>query len=148
MFKTIVWATDGSEAADRALPYAKALAEQHQAALVVVHCEEFLVGPRAGGDPVDPGEEGLQSKIKRQVEELSKEGIGATFKLAGGPSLVGAGHLIADAAREAGADLIVAGTRGHTAIGGLLLGSVTQRLLHLASCPVLVVPSGGVTGES
>lgn len=32
------------------------------------------------------------------------------------------------------------GTRGYPAIGGLLLGSVTQRLLHIAPCPVLTVP--------
>ena len=49
-------------------------------------------------------------------------------------------HMIADVARGFGADVVVVGTRGHTAIGGLLLGSVTQRLLHIATCPVLAIP--------
>ncbi|MDX6598141.1 MAG: hypothetical protein QOE87_2028 [Gaiellales bacterium] len=53
----------------------------------------------------------------------------------GGPA-----HVIAEVAENAKAEVIVTGTRGHTAIAGLLLGSVTQRLLHLAHCPVLVVP--------
>ena len=36
--------------------------------------------------------------------------------------------------------MIVVGTRGRTALSGLLLGGVTQRLLHIAPCPVLAVP--------
>jgi nucleotide-binding universal stress UspA family protein len=60
----------------------------------------------------------------------------------------GAAHMIADVARGFGADVVVVGTRGHTAIGGLLLGSVTQRLLHVAPCPVLAVPAlGSAAGE-
>ncbi len=55
----------------------------------------------------------------------------------------GAAHSIADAAQESGSDVIVVGTRGHTALGGLLVGSVTERLLHIAPCPVLAVPTRG-----
>ena len=47
---------------------------------------------------------------------------------------------IEDFAAEAKADLIVVGTRGHSPIAGLLLGSVTQRLFHIARRPVLAVP--------
>jgi nucleotide-binding universal stress UspA family protein len=49
--------------------------------------------------------------------------------------------VIAEIAKEEGADLIVAGTRGHGPIAGLLLGSVTHRLVQIAPCPVLVVPT-------
>src|SRR4249920_2023428 len=75
MFKSIVWATDGSESADLALPYAKALVAEHDATLEVVHCVEFVRGPRAGGLPVHPDEDELKAKITRQVAELAEEGI-------------------------------------------------------------------------
>ncbi len=139
MFKTIVWATDGSEAADMALPYAKALAEGDGRQLFVVHGKELLVG-RAGGYPVLADEDELEAKIRHQVDEARIEGIDATFKLVTDVASHAA-HMIADVARDVGADVIVVGTRGHAPVAGLLLGSVTQRLLHIAPCPVLAVPS-------
>jgi len=148
MFETIVWATDGSEAADRGLPYVKELAGRFGARVVVVHSEEFLLGPRAGGAPVHPDEEQLQAKIKAQVHELADAGFDAGWKLVGGPSLIGAAHMVADVAREADADLIVVGTRGHTALTGLLVGAVAQRLLHIAPCAVLAVPPAKRPGKA
>jgi nucleotide-binding universal stress UspA family protein len=140
MFKTVVWATDGSEAADRALPFAKALVSGNGARLVVVHSKEFFVAGRAGSYPVLADEAELEVKIRQQVADLRDAGFDTTFELVSG----GAGHtahLIAEASSESGADVIVVGTRGHTLVAGLLLGSVTQRLLHIATCPVLAVPS-------
>ena len=139
MFKTIVWATDGSESADRALPYAKALADGEDRKLVVVHSKEVFVG-RAGGYPVLADEDELEAKIRRQVEQGCAEGIDASLTLASGPASHAA-HMIADTARDVHADVIVVSTRGHAPIAGLLLGSVTQRLLHIAPCPVLAVPA-------
>ena len=139
MFKTIVWATDGSDAADAALPYVKSLAEGEGRKLVVVHSKEVFRG-RASGWPVNADEDELQTKIREQVNELRSEGLDVTLRMETGAA-PGAAHMIAEAARSFGGDVIVVGTRGHTAIGGLLVGSVTQRLLHIASCPVLAVPA-------
>jgi nucleotide-binding universal stress UspA family protein len=139
MFETILWATDGSENGDRALPYAKALAKGEGRKLVVLHCKELGVG-HAGGYPVQADEDQLEAKIRQQVEQAQAEGIEVTFNLVAGPVVLGPAHMIADAADEVGADLIIVGTRGHTTVTGLLLGGVAQRLLHIASCPVLAVP--------
>ena len=140
MFKKIVWATDGSENADRALAYAKSLASAEGATLTVVHIVQKIA---TSGDKAlawYANEEDVEAKANETVSELSDEGLNATLKIVThvGPQPA---HEIADIAREEEADLIVVGTRGHTAIAGLLLGSVTQRLLHVAPCPVLVVPT-------
>jgi nucleotide-binding universal stress UspA family protein len=141
MFKKIVWATDGSEFAELALPYAKSLAAEEGGALVIVHCEEFMVAPRGGGMPFYADEEDVKANVERQKGELANEGFEVSSKIVGSRA-GGAAHAIADVASEVGADLIVVGTRGRTALGGLLLGSVTQRLLHIAECPVFAVPAG------
>ena len=48
-------------------------------------------------------------------------------------------EVIAKLAAEQGCDLIVMGTHGRGGIAGLVTGSVANRVLHLASCPVLLV---------
>jgi nucleotide-binding universal stress UspA family protein len=144
MFTTVIWATDGSEAADEALPFAKDLARGLGRVLVVLHNKERFIGGRSAGYELYADEEEREAKIRRQVEEACAEGIGATLRLSSGF----AGHsadAIADVARELEADVIVVGTRGHGPVAGLLVGSVTQRLLHNAPCPVLAVPAGAAT---
>ena len=141
MYKKVIWATDGSEAADRALSHARTIAAESGAPLVVVYCEEFTLPGKGGGSlPVHANEEDVQNKIDRQVAELSSDGVKATLQSTRS-QVGGAAHAIAEIAEQEQADLIVVGTRGRTALGGLLLGSVTQRLLHISSCPVLAVPA-------
>ena len=141
MYKKVIWATDGSEAADQALAHAKTIAAESGAPLVVVYCEEFTLPGKGGGSvPVHANEEEVQAKVERQVAELSSDGIKASLQSARS-QVGGAAHAISEIATAEQADLIVVGTRGRTALAGLLLGSVTQRLLHIASCPVLAVPA-------
>lgn len=141
MFKKVVWATDGSEAADRALSLARTLAAEADGAILVVHCEELTLAGKGGGSlPVHANEDELKAKIERQVAELSTAGVPASLEMTRA-RVGGSAHAIAEAAEVGRADVIVVGTRGQTALAGLLLGSVTQRLLHIAPCPVLVVPA-------
>lgn len=143
MFTKIVWATDGSESADRALAYAKELASRSDAKLYAFHSNEHLVGGRSAGVPVLADEPDLKSKIRTQVETARTEGFDASFETV----TCTAGrtpHAVADFAESVDADVIIVGTRGHSPLAGALLGSVTQGLLHLAPCPVLAVPPTAV----
>jgi universal stress protein A len=142
MFTTIVWATDGSEHADRALVQAVRIAASDQAELHVVHVIEKLVSPKIAGQDVFLNEEQTDAKIRAQAGRIAVEhGINTTVHM---PAVL-TGHAsarIAEIASDVGADLIVIGTRGRSPLGGLMLGSVNQRLLHESSCPVLAVPPG------
>jgi nucleotide-binding universal stress UspA family protein len=140
MFRKIIWATDGSDSADGALPLVTSLAAESGAELVVVHSVEHLAGPRSTGAPtLQADEDEVEQKVARRVAELSEQGIEASSSIVQG-GVTGAAHTLAKVAGELGADLIVAGTRGHNPVVGLLLRSVTQRLVAIAPCPVLVVP--------
>jgi nucleotide-binding universal stress UspA family protein len=142
MFNKVVWATDGSNAADRALPHAKVLVTESGGELVIVHCEEWVPpGGKVGATPAQADEDEMESKVELQAAGLAKDGLKSTLRVVS-TRAGGAAHAIADVAREEGADVIVVGTRGRTVLGGLLLGGVTQRLLHITPCPVLAVPAG------
>ena len=140
MFEIVLWATDGSETAARALPYALSLTEPGKAKLVVAHAREIFVG-RAGGFPVFADEPQLRAKIEEQVEGVRRGGLDATFIVrtcTGGH----AARTIAAIAEEVGADLIVVGTHGYGRLATALVGSVTQGLVHAGVCPVLAIPTG------
>jgi nucleotide-binding universal stress UspA family protein len=139
LFKSIIWATDGSEHATRALTHTVGLSRAESAAFHAVHVVEFLPAGRSAGGTVKCDEDAVSDRIQEQAESLSTQGIRPIVHLPHAPS----GHAadrIADLAQELWADLIVVGTRGHSAMAGVVLGSVTQRLLHLSPCPILAVP--------
>ena len=137
MFKTIVLALDGSEGSRQAIPLAVELAQRDNARLVIAHVEQDVAGK--GGGPIPATEDEIQAEIRKQAKELSAQGIDTAIEMRnvmlGGPA-----RAVEEIADEADADLIVAGTRGLSPVPGLLLGSVTQRLLHVARRPVLVAP--------
>ena len=140
MFKTILWATDGSETAAKALRHALGLAEPDNAKLVVAHVREIFVG-RAGGHPVLADEAELRDRIHEQVEDLQHAGREATF-IVRTSSSGQAARTIAKIADDVEADVIVVGTHGYGRVTSLVLGSVTQGLLHEGTCPVFAVPTG------
>jgi nucleotide-binding universal stress UspA family protein len=141
MSKSVIWATDGSAHADHALEVARSLGLCDDAVLTVVHSEEYLVGPGAkGAVPLNADEDSIEARIARQTHELAGEGLTATLRVVR-PGAVGTARRIADVAAEIGADTILAGTRGRSPVVGLLVGSVTQKLLDVAPCAVLAVPA-------
>ena len=137
MFETIAWATDGSELADKALEHVRKLAEIHGSRIVAIHANELLTG-RAGGAPLYADEPDLQEKIAGQVDDLRRTGFNAELKVRTGSKDVA--KLVANAADEVDADLIVVGTHGRGGVTAALLGSVARGLCHTSHRPVLVVP--------
>jgi nucleotide-binding universal stress UspA family protein len=138
VFKTIVLGLDGSDSSDLALERTSMLAKEQGARVLIVHVIEIVAGRGGGLLHLNEGE--IKAKIEQQTKDLVDDGVPAELEfhsaMAGGPA-----HVIAEAAARSGADLIVTGTRGHTAAAGILLGSVTHRLLHVSHCPLLIIPS-------
>jgi nucleotide-binding universal stress UspA family protein len=139
MFKSIVWAADGSEHAEAAFPFVKELAKAGGAEVTIVHVVERVEGSGGVGPPRRVDEDKIQADLHKRASELSSEGIEASVEIRGDVGTRPA-HALVEIARQKDADLIVVGTRGLSVIAGLLLGSETQRLLHVAPCPVLAVP--------
>jgi nucleotide-binding universal stress UspA family protein len=113
------------------------LARQHHATIVAIHANELLAG-RFGGAPMLSDEPELVAKIRGQVTELRELGLPVELKVVNGTHDVA--QLIAKAAREVDADLIVVGTHGWGGFRAAVLGSVARGLLHTAFCPVLSIP--------
>ncbi len=139
MFKNIVVAVDGSEHSDRALIYAKSLAEQYGATLWLVHIfpqTSDLIGYNEYEKLIARREGVGQAVLDQAHRQLGNIAFEVQEELLEGPEA----EAILTVAETRRADLIVMGTRGRSALQGLLLGSVSQKVIRHAHCPVMVVP--------
>ena len=139
----ILFCTDGSADADLGARAAVDLSKGFGAALHVVHVAEKLPPyPYPLGDPAAYSavlEEQARKLLAQQVEEIGRLGSG----VAGGHLRRGrpADEILA-LAEEMDAGLLILGSRGKGRIERLLLGSVSEEVVHHAPCPVLLVRGG------
>lgn len=131
----ILLAVDGSKysraAADRAIACAGAYGGEIIAVCAVEH-------PSSQGDSVTRAAQRYVDEVKKRAEAagVQVEGVVAT----GNPF-----EAVTALARERGANVIVTGSHGRTGLTRLVMGSVTEKIIGLAHCPVLVVRSGIAT---
>lgn len=140
MIGRIVLALDGSPESEHALPVAQELAQATGASITVVHVREMMLAPVVGGVPRRIDEAEIEQRVRADVEALGAAGVDTELRIVASTYAGGPAHEIVEVARQVGAGLIVAGTRGFGMIRGLLVGSVAHRLPYLATCPVLTVP--------
>lgn len=143
--QNILVATDFSETSDSALDYGRALALNFGARLHVLHAVENSLQWT--------GVEGIAYDfvlVQEEMEEAARKKLAAILGPDNGQppkttTVVKTGtspaYAIADYAKEAKIDLIVMGTHGRGFVGHLLLGSVAERMVRIAPCPVLTVRS-------
>jgi nucleotide-binding universal stress UspA family protein len=144
VLKRILVATDFGEAAEAALNYGREFARTFGASLEVLHVGENVVarGLGAEGFTVDWStlQRELEAAARKQLDDLLSAEDRATldakpvFVISNAPALA-----IVDHARESKADLILMGTHGRGAMAHLFMGSIAERVVRLAPCPVLTV---------
>ena len=143
MYRTIIWATDGSESADGAFTEVRRLALLSGARVLAVHCDQRLTGGRAGGLSVLIDEPEIREKLETAIESLRVDGIEAELLVES--TRRSPARFVASVAEETQADMIVCGSRALGALSGAFLGSFTHALLPIAPCPVLAVGLRGRT---
>ena len=142
--ETIVVATDFSEAAAHAIETAADFARHFEAELVVVHAynvEIPVASPIMTGGYVLP--EGFIDQIRQQaqheVDKIAKDLKGRGIAAIGIAVDAPPASAVIETAEQKNADLIVMGTRGLTGLKHVALGSVADRVVRTATCPVLTV---------
>jgi nucleotide-binding universal stress UspA family protein len=106
--------------------------------VIVLHVHEFAVG-RFGRIQVDCGEGEGEGLVEKVVSDLQAAGVSAEGEI----RQARLGHIAADilkAAQEHDARIVVLGSSSRTDLPRIPLGSVSTRLLHMATRPVLIVP--------
>lgn len=145
MLERILVPTDFSEPAALALRHGTEMAREHGAALelmTAIHVPEVWLADGAMPLPEDY----LSSACDRAAHDLEllaqvprAEGVQTTCRVLSER----AEDAICAVAAESGADLIAMGTQGRTGIAHAVMGSVTERVLRQAPCPVLTIRGDG-----
>ena len=133
--------TDFSADADAAFKYAQGLARKFDAHVHLLHVVEDPLAAGVWSSEIYTAEiAGLQVNLVRDAEERLRRSVPDD---AGAVSTeVRTGHTarqILETARDTHADLIVMGTRGRTGVAHVIMGSVAERVVRLAPCPVLTL---------
>lgn len=136
--KRILVAIDGSRYSDKVIDTTIEYAKRQEAEVIFVHCHKKF--PKLLGQPyrdrvISSIRDEAATVVKPYLDKLTEASIHYVERLMEGP----AGAMITDIAENEQCDLIILGSRGLSNIQGLIIGSVTHRVLHTAQCPVLVV---------
>ena len=145
-FKRVLVTTDFSEAGDAAIPHAFRVAGDHGAEVVLCHVIETPPTPNPLYSHYTPTElfrPEARLKAEQQAHEALRARVPKDAPLAGVPfrTRVVDGEPVArilEVAREEEADLLVIATHGRTGLKHFFLGSVVERVIRQAHCPVLV----------
>jgi nucleotide-binding universal stress UspA family protein len=142
--KRILVPTDFSEPADAALLYGRELAGRFGATVHVLHVAENLYITTFGAETyaaVAPDlQRGLEESARLRLDELTLDSDGSgppthtAIVTSASPAFA-----IVDYAKDNEIDLVVMGTHGRGGFTRLLMGSVAERVVRLAPCPVLTV---------
>lgn len=143
--KKILVPVDGSKPSGRALDQALFLIEGKETvfSLTLVYVSPDSIyfpyysmgSANMEGDIIEAVEKESTSMLTSMKEKIRRPGLSIdTVHLRGIPS-----HEICYYAEENDYDMIVMGNRGRGAFGEIILGSVSHKVLHMASCPVLIV---------
>jgi len=131
----ILCATDFSASSDHALQYALVLASRFGASVELLHVTE--VSAYAQNQTEDGGEsyeKRLLARLRAMADSIETDVSIETHLAAGVPYIE-----IINRSKALPADLIVIGTHGRTGMKHLLIGSVAEKVVRTASCPVLSV---------
>jgi nucleotide-binding universal stress UspA family protein len=139
----IVVGVDGSAHSERALGWAMREAALREVPLTVLTVHEAIMSYATGNPVTYEDDSEVLGKQQRVVEETVQKVSGQLRLAKSAPVSVRAvsgfpAQELIDASREA--DLVVVGSRGRDGFAKLLLGSVSNKVVHHATCPVLVVP--------
>ena len=137
---SIVVGTDGSATAQAAIAWAADVAAAVRARVTVVHAFDPLDMLGKVEPPVDLKQ--IEAERQRELDEvwcapLRQAGVSYSPQILHGDPA----DAVLDVAREVGADLIVVGARGHSALRDLVLGSTSNAITHRSRNPVVIIPS-------